>query len=151
MINNQKRIFVCDIFSPDTDFTTNLYGMKMANIYLRYLEAFEGKSQWEIFSALTSKCNNIIVLKVDSKKAVFDTKEICLGIIDGNHSPDYIKNDFYLIWPKLVQGGCLIFDDYGGDLPSVTMEINKLFKKYNHEILRYDYFKPKNLLFLIKR
>jgi hypothetical protein len=52
-----------------------------------------------------SKYSNVLK---DSKKVKFPVdQQFVLGFIDGNHSPEYVVNDFYLVWKHLVPGGML--------------------------------------------
>jgi hypothetical protein len=76
-----------------------------------------------------SRYSNVITISKDSKKVKFPVdQEFVFGFIDGNHSPEYVVNDFYLVWKPLVPGGIVAFHDYGYDLPKVTETVDRLLK-----------------------
>ena len=77
------------------------------------------------------------------------TSEIAFALIDGNHAPEYVRNDFYLVWQKLVAGGCIAFDDYGDDLPQVTETINLIVRKHNRQ-LRVTTMPQSRVIYLVK-
>jgi hypothetical protein len=56
------------------------------------------------------------------------------GFIDGNHQPDYVRNDFLLVWDRLVSGGVVALHDYKSELPEVTRTIAKLLDEKKREI-----------------
>jgi len=106
----------------------------MANIYNDLLNRFNGRSQFDVFSKI-NKCNtNISCLIGDSKKIEIPCNQLCFGFIDGNHSPDYVENDFYLIWNKLSSHGAVAFHDYEWDLPQTTGKIKQLVSRHASEI-----------------
>lgn len=132
---SQKRIYAVDIFDIYTDQTECIQGIHMADIYERVVKTIgKGLSQWEIFQKVTKGCENIVVIKGDSKTIELPTSSVCFACIDGNHQPSYVRNDFYLVWSKLSPGGVVAFDDYGYDLPGVTVTINELIGECKQEI-----------------
>jgi predicted O-methyltransferase YrrM len=149
--SSHKKLFVIDVFDPTFDWTTNTSGNAMNTLYASALKKYKGKSQREIFQEETKECQNITVLAGDSKKSVIPTKSICFAFIDGNHSPDYVESDFYLIWDKLSPGGAIAFHDYDGDLPETTKKINELVNKHRNEIKSTLVINRKKILFLIKK
>lgn len=118
-----KKIIVVDIFDPNFDDTKCSQGISMKELYNRILK---GKNLFEIYKNITRECRNLVTIVKDSKEVVLPTSKVCFAYIDGNHSPDYVRNDFYLIWGKLVSKGIVSFDDYGFDLPQVTETIHRL-------------------------
>jgi hypothetical protein len=59
-----------------------------------------------------SRYSNVITIPKDSKKVKFPVdQQFVFGFIDGNHSPEYVVNDFYLVWKHLVPGGIVAFHD----------------------------------------
>lgn len=129
-----KKIFAIDIFDPTFDKIACMRGNTMEEIYMKILN---GKNQYEIYKKVTQNCKNIITISGDSKKINISCEKIAFVYIDGNHSPDYIKNDFYKVWSKIVQGGVIAFDDYGYDLPQVTEAIDALIANEKQLILKY--------------
>ncbi|MHB9073706.1 MAG: class I SAM-dependent methyltransferase [Desulfobaccales bacterium] len=129
--NSAKTIYAIDIFNISFDKTKNTDGIEMGNIYETIVK---GKNQYEIFSQVINGLNNIVPIKEDSKKVTIPTNAISFAFIDGNHSPDYVQNDFYLVWEKLSPGGIVAFHDYGYDLPQVTEVIDNLYVKHIAEI-----------------
>ncbi len=123
---SSKKVYALDIFSPSFDKTKCLSGKKMSSIYMSKLKE---KNQLELYKKITKNCNNLITLVGDSKKVELPLKKISFAYIDGNHSAEYVRNDFNLVWRKLVKGGVISFDDYGYDLPNVTKQINLLIAK----------------------
>ncbi len=130
----EKTLYVIDIFDPLFDKTENTEGRSMAHLYCEALRLSGFTSQWEVFQRVTNGCKNIKVLKSDSKKAIIPSDKIAFAFIDGNHSPEYVLNDFYLIWDKLVPGGCIAFDDFEHDLPQVTEAINQIISKLSDQL-----------------
>jgi hypothetical protein len=145
-----KKLFVVDIFNPNFDWTTNEHGNSMAEIYIDLLKKFRGKTQWEVFCEVTKKCKNIHNIKGDSKKIEIPSSQLCFGFIDGNHNPDYVENDFYLIWNKLSSQGAVAFHDYEWDLPQSTEKINELVKRHHSEIRNLYHKKDSHILFVVK-
>lgn len=131
---SKKKIYAVDIFDITADSTQNTQGWIMSEMYAKILK---GQSQWDIFQKLTKNCDNIIVIKGDSKNISIPADKVCFAYIDGNHDPSYVKNDFYLVWPKLSPHGVVAFDDYGYDLPMVTKTIDDLLEKHSKEIAGY--------------
>lgn len=142
-----KKLYVVDIFDPSFDVTENTRGIKMYELYSGLLK---GYSQWEVFRQVTRFCANIVVIRGDSKEITLPVEKLCFAFIDGNHSPTYVKNDFYLAWERLVPGGTVGFDDYGYDLPQVTSTIDDLIEQHKEEISRVERIGTK-LIFIQKR
>jgi hypothetical protein len=133
-VNRAKRIFAVDIFDPDFDKTFCAQGVTMKDIYLKLLN---GESQYEIYKQVTKNCKNLVTIIGDSKKIDIPCEKIVFSYIDGNHSPDYVKNDFYKVWEKVVSGGVVVFDDYGYDLPQVTETIDVLIENEKQGVMKY--------------
>ena len=148
---SNKRLYVIDIFDPNFDATQNCNGRPMKSFYAHALGNYKSKSQFEVFSEVTKKCTNITVLPVDSKKAVIPSERLSFCFIDGNHDPEYVRNDFGLVWSKLSPGGAVAFHDYGGDLPQTTAAIKKLVEKHSSAIKKTFEVKRKTLLFIVKK
>ena len=146
-----KKIFVVDVFDPDFDWTKTINGNAMATIYQKILSQHKGKTQFEVFSEVTMNCRNLHVLKSDSKKVMLPANKLCFGLIDGNHDPEYVENDFYLVWNKLSSGGIIVFHDYEGDLPQTTKKIKELISRHSEQIESLSQEKQKWLLYLIKK
>lgn len=128
-----KKVYAVDIFNVDFDQSVCTQGITMSEIYRRILK---GRNQYEIYREITKKCKNIVTIIGDSKEIVLPCEKIAFGYIDGNHHPEYVRNDFYLIWPKLVSKGIVGFDDYGYDLPQVTTTIHQLIGEEKDRILK---------------
>lgn len=145
-----KTLYVVDIFDLETDQTVTTQGESMASCYNEALQFnFQGKTQWEVFCLVTESCRNIVPLKQDSKKVTLPCDSLCFGFIDGNHQPDYVESDFYLVWNLLHPGGGMAFHDYDFDLPEVTKTIDMLVARHQDEI-RISNPGPNNLFFLIR-
>jgi hypothetical protein len=78
------------------------------------------------------------------------TKKLCFGFIDGNHSPDYVESDFYLVWNKLSTGGAISFHDCKFNLPYVTKKIDELIKRHEKRIKSIMHDKERKIITLIK-
>ena len=128
-----KKIYTVDIFNPEFDKSICIHGDIMSDLYKKILQ---NKDQYQLYKKITKDCKNIITIIGDSKKIVLPCKKISFAYIDGNHSPEYVKNDFYLIWNKLTSKGIISFDDYGYDLPQVTKTIHQLIGEQNDKILK---------------
>lgn len=128
-----KKVYTIDIFDPTFDTTMCTQRKAMAELYKGILGNL---NQFEIYKEVTKNCKNVVTLICDSKKAVLPCNKICFSYIDGNHSPEYVRNDFYLVWDKTVPMGIVAFDDYGYDLPQVTKTIHKLIGEQSERIMR---------------
>jgi len=143
-----KKVYAVDIFDPRSDRTPDKNGVKMCDIYQAFLQ---GRSQWEVYQQTTHAFGNIVTINMDSKKVSFPKRQkFVFGFIDGNHHPDYVRNDFNLIWGHLVQGGSVGFHDYNFDLPEVTRAIDGLTDEHKDEISEVHEIKDKHILLLIK-
>src|SRR5579871_6668367 len=87
-----KKLYIIDIFDPNTDATSNTDNNPMNVLYNNALSKLGFTSQWEVFRRVTEDCRNIIVLKNDSKKVVLPIEKIAFAFIDGHHAPDYVLN-----------------------------------------------------------
>jgi hypothetical protein len=144
-----KRVYAVDIFDPGCDKTQDSSGAKMCDIYEAFLQ---GRSQLSVYQQTTHHFDNIVTINMDSKKVSFHKgQKFIFGFIDGNHQPDYVRNDFYLIWRHLVPGGGIGFHDYNFDLPEVTATIDELIKKHGSEISEAHEIKDKHILLLTRK
>jgi len=128
-----KIVYAIDTFDFRSDESTSTSGERMSDLYG---EILKGRNQFDIYSKITMNCKNVVTLISDSKNVVLPCDKVCFAYIDGNHSPDYVRNDFYLVWNKLVSHGVVSFDDYGYDLPQVTKTIHKLIGEESERILK---------------
>ena len=147
--NYGKKVFAIDIFDPSCDRTRDLNGTRMCDIYEAFLQ---GRSQLEVYGETTRGFDNIITLDMDSKEVEFPREQrFIFGFIDGNHQPEYVRNDFYLVWRNLVPGGSVGFHDYGFDMPEVTEAVDGLIGEHKDEISEVHEIKDKHILLLIKK
>ena len=144
-----KCVYAVDIFEPGADTTETDDGVKMCDIY----EAFrEGHPQVDVYRQTTRGLTNIVTIAKDSKTVSFPIRQrFMFGFIDGNHQPDYVRNDFGIIWPNLVAGGVLGFHDYNFGLPEVTACINKLINEYAGEISEVFEIQSQHIILLVKK
>ncbi|UCG84276.1 MAG: class I SAM-dependent methyltransferase [Dehalococcoidia bacterium] len=144
-----KRVFAVDIFDPGCDKTRDTGGTRMCDIYQAFLQ---GRSQREIYGETTQGFDNIVTIDKDSKDVEFPEEQAFIfGFIDGNHDPDYVKNDFHLIWRHLVPGGTVGFHDYNFDLPDVTESVNRLIDEHRNEISEVREIEDKHIVMVSKR
>ncbi|HEX9896466.1 MAG TPA: class I SAM-dependent methyltransferase [Dehalococcoidales bacterium] len=144
-----KKVFVIDIFDPTADVTATPDGTKMSDIYLAFLE---GRSQYQTYCENTRNCDNIVTIKEDSKKVKFPVNQrFMFGFIDGNHQPDYVRNDFLLIWDNLVSGGVVALHDYKSELPEVTRTIDRLLDEKKKKIASTTEISEKHIVLVTKK
>ena len=144
-----KRLYVIDIFNPDFDLTKNNRGEPMNWIYRKILGQ---KNLREVFDINTKDEKNIVVYSGDSKKIqLSDNLRFCFTFVDGNHDPEYVKNDFYIAWNKTVSGGIIAYHDYGGDLPQTTQAIKEMIEKNDAYINKTELVPEKKTVFIIKK
>lgn len=144
-----KKVYTVDIFDPRSDKTPDKNGVKMCDIYQTFLQ---GRSQLEVYQQATHAFDNIVTINMDSKKVSFHKgQKFVFGFIDGNHQPDYVKNDFNIIWRHLVPGGSVGFHDYNFDLPEVTRAIDGLIDKHKDEIGKVNEIKQSHIVILTKK
>lgn len=146
-----KKLYVIDVFDPDFDFTSNVSGRSVSTLYRGILKRYFGKSQWQVFSDVTEGLDNVVVLRGDSAEVTIPCKSICFGFIDGNHDPEYVESDFYLIWDKLSPNGVIAFHDYEFDLPQTTEKIKALANRHFREIKTTHHDQKKHTLFMVKK
>ena len=145
-----KKVYAIDIFDPSADLTICEKGIKMADIYSSILKKL-GLTMFEAYWFNVGKYHNVITIPKDSKKVRFPpTQKFCFAFIDGNHSPDYVMNDFYIAWNHLVPGGIIAFHDYGYDLPQVTKTVDSLIEKHVGEIEKITINSSKHIIFIKK-
>jgi len=145
---HNKKVYAVDIFEPSFDNTKSADGTSMASLYSKVLK---GRNQEEVFRETTRKCPNVVMIKGDSKQVTLPCREICFSFIDGCHDPDYVRNDFYLVWDKTVAGGVVGFHDYGSNLPQTTKAIDKLIEYNKNSIKETSQIKEKWVLLLTKK
>jgi len=126
-----KRVYALDIFDPDFDVTTCDAGRRMADLYR---DALQGRDQRSVFDEVTAGCRYLTVLAEDSARVELPVQRLCFAYVDGNHAPDYVRNDFELAWSRLSPGGIVGLDDYGRDLPQVTETVHRLVGEHAGEI-----------------
>jgi SAM-dependent methyltransferase len=144
-----KKVYAVDIFDPKSDKTPDKNGVKMSDIYQAFLQ---GRSQLEVYQQATKGFDNIVTINMDSQKVSFHKgQKFIFGFIDGNHQPDYVSNDFSIIWRHLVPGGSVGFHDYNFDLPEVTRAIDGLIDKHRDEISEVNEIKQSHIVILTKR
>lgn len=144
-----KNVYAIDIFNPGCDETEDVSGARMCDIYQAFLA---GRSQLEVYNEAIQGFDNIITIDMDSKEVEFSTEQsFIFGFIDGNHQPEYVRNDFHLIWRNLVPGGCVGFHDYNFDLPEVTEAIDRLIEEHTKEISEVHEIKENHIVLLSKR
>lgn len=148
---SKKTLYVIDVFNLDFDRSDTVDGICMADFYKDSTMQFKGLSQKEIFDIVTFRCKNIELITGDSKNIRLPADHLSFGFIDGNHSPDYVRSDFELIWEKLSPNGCVAFHDYGGDLPEVTRMIDLLISENKKEIKEISVNDEGEIIFLIKK
>jgi hypothetical protein len=145
---SHKKVRVIDVFDPKFDATMNSAGDRMCEIYDRSLS---GKSQREIFNAVTKRLDNVLVYAQDSMSVDLAGVPVCFGFIDGNHDPLYVASDFNLVWKSLVPGGAVAFHDYGDDLPEVTAMVDQLRIEHQKKIASFQVDGGKRIAFIEKR
>ncbi len=118
-----KRLYSIDVFDPNADLTLSDCGHTMADAYNRQLK---GRTQRDVYDSIVRGCTNVITLAQDSKSVDIPSDSIAFAYIDGNHSADYVRSDFYLVWHKLSPGGVVAFDDYASDISHLTQTIHAL-------------------------
>jgi SAM-dependent methyltransferase len=144
-----KKVFAIDIFDPRCDSTQDLSGTRMCDIYEAWLQ---GRSQLEVYRETTRDFHNIITLDKDSKEVEFPREQrFIFGFIDGNHQPEYVRNDFHLVWRNLVPGGSVGFHDYGFDMPEVTEAVDGLVGGHKDEISEVHEIKDKHIVLVTKK
>lgn len=128
-----KRVIAVDIFDPDFDVTVSGDGRTMAQLYA---EALHGRAQREVFDEVTRDCTNLVVVAGDSAKVELPTQALAFAYVDGNHTAEYVRSDFELVWSRLSPGGVVAFDDYGLDLLDVTNTLHELVGEHATDVAR---------------
>lgn len=143
-----KKVYVIDIFDPKADDTAAIDGTKMSDIYQAFLE---GRLQYDEYCNNTRGFDNIVTLKQDSRTVKLPlAQRFSFGFIDGNHHPEYVMNDFLLVWNHLVSNGVTALHDYGTDLPGVTKTIDRLLEEKRDEISGTFVIPDKHIILVTK-
>jgi SAM-dependent methyltransferase len=132
----ERKVIGIDIFATAVDDTLNRQGRTMQDIYDGLLGDYD---QREVYDLVVADCRNVVTVAGDSATVEIPTDAIAFAHIDGNHTAEYVRKDFERIWERLVPGGIIAFDDYGGDLPEVTDTVDALRREHADEIA--DFFK----------
>lgn len=144
-----KKVFVIDIFNPVTDQSATCSGIKMSDIYLAFLE---GKSQYHVYLENTINCSNVVTIRDDSREVELPSEQqFIFGFIDGNHQPDYVRSDFFLVWEHLVSKGVVALHDYKTELPAVTRTIDELLVEKQSEIANAAEISQKHIILVTKK
>ena len=144
-----KNLHVIDLFDPNFDLTANDRGETMQQVYRKILGQ---KNLREVFNKNTKNEKNLFVYDIDSKKiALSKDLKLCFSFIDGNHDPQYVKNDFRLAWEKTVSGGIVAFHDFKGDLPQTTTAIKEILEEQKNSIAQMETLLKKTILFIAKK
>lgn len=143
-----RKVFAVDVFDPSRDETRDAGGTRMCDIYQAFLQ---GRSQKEVYRETTRGFDNIVTLIQDSKDVRFPGgQRFVFGFIDGNHEPDYVRNDFDVVWRNLVPGGAVGFHDYRFDLPQVTRAIDELIAEHRDDIGEIREIENRHILILTR-
>ncbi|MDQ5807052.1 MAG: glycosyltransferase [Actinomycetota bacterium] len=126
-----RKVVAIDVFAPAEDTTATTAGVAMADIYDAVLRDGD---QRELYDAVLAGCGNVETVVGDSASVDIPTDAIAFAHVDGNHSAEYVRNDFEKVWAKTVPGGVVAFDDYGHDLPQVTDTVDRLREEHADEI-----------------
>jgi SAM-dependent methyltransferase len=146
-----KKVYAIDVFDVYADKTKCARNVTMSDLYLQYLRRI-GMSQWQAYYYLTRGLSNVVTMRSDSMKVRFSPdKRLMFGFIDGNHAPEFVMNDFYLVWRNLTSRGVVAFDDYGDDLPQVTKTVDFLISKHQNEIENIVKIPQKRIIFIMKK
>jgi predicted O-methyltransferase YrrM len=149
---HKKQLIVIDVFDPNFDATKNIYGQPLNKLYRL---AIGRKSQRDIFNEHTRFARNIVVYAEDSKQVKLPPeRQLCFSFIDGNHDPDYVRNDFYLAWNLTVPRGVVAIHDYvegGGDLPQVTETVDQLIEANKSAIRETCYMRESAIMVIRKQ
>jgi len=144
-----RKVYAIDIFDPACDRTEDSNGVRMCDIYEAFLQ---GRSQLEVYRETTRGFDNIVTIDKDSREVEFPGEQrFIFGFIDGNHQPDYVRNDFHVIWRNLQPGGSVGFHDYKFDLPGVTAAIDGLIEEHRDEIGEIREIKDKHIVLLTRK
>jgi hypothetical protein len=119
----------------------------MAGIYRHVLGDGD---QRELYDAVVAGCPNIETVVGDSAVVALPAERVAFAHIDGNHTSEYVRSDFEKVWPLIVSGGILAFDDYGHDLPNVTETIDALRTEHASQIAEF-WVGGLKTAFLVKR
>jgi hypothetical protein len=146
--HSDKTVFAVDCFDITFDNAECTDGVRMARYYA---EVLGGRSQKEMFSRVTRGLQNVVAIAEDSRRVNLPTDAVCFAFIDGNHAPDYVRNDFRLVWEKLSGAGVVAFHDYEYNLPLVTLTLDDLCAQHRNEIQGSYVDAQKHILFIQKR
>jgi hypothetical protein len=144
-----RKVYAIDVFDPGRDTSRDTSGARMCDVYEAFLQ---GRSQLEVYREATQGLDNVVTIDKDSRDVLFpEGRKFVFGFIDGNHQPEYVRNDFHMVWGCLVPGGVIGFHDYGSDLPEVTRTIDELLDEHLGEISDVIEMKERHVILLTKK
>ncbi|MBE0480814.1 MAG: class I SAM-dependent methyltransferase [Dehalococcoidia bacterium] len=144
-----KKAYAVDVFDITRDTTPGADGTPMCDVYQAFLE---GRSQAEVYAETIKGLDNVVTIAGDSRGVRLpEGQAFMFGFIDGNHQPEYVTNDFYLVWRCLVPGGAVAFHDYGCELPEVTAAIDGLVERHRDEIENVEEIREKHIILLTRK
>jgi hypothetical protein len=114
----RRTVYTIDNFDIYSDPTDNLAGL--------YEGHLRGRGQREVFDEIAGGFPDIVLLEGDSKKVTIPAGEIFFALIDGNHTPEYVRSDFKKVAKRARY---VAFHDYRHDLPEVTATIDELLNR----------------------
>lgn len=146
-----KQVYAIDIFDPGFDTVIHSTGIPQSTYYKNIIASF-GKTQRGVYDDSVKGLDNVVTIAEDSKLVTLAPEEkIVFAVVDGNHTREYVMNDFYLVWPHLVPGGAVAFDDYRNPaVPQVTAAVDDLIRKHRQEIAEIVNIVRKRVIILVK-
>jgi hypothetical protein len=139
----EKRVIAVDVFDPAFDKTITAAGWTMEDLYANWVG---DRDQRAVFDGVTEGCTNLTTIAGDSAAVEIPSERLAFAFVDGNHSPEYVRSDFELVWQRLTSGGIAAFHDYGADLPEVTTALHGRIGDHADEIARLWTRSPNVLL-----
>lgn len=136
----ERKLWVIDPFEDqdisDRDFIENTKGYgeqkgpwKLRPELLFWLNLYR-KNLWAIFDRDKAE----LLTEDSAADPIPNGTQLAFTFIDGNHSPQYVRSDFEMIFEKTVNGGYIALHDYGGALRPTTETIDKILSDYEGRI-----------------
>jgi len=75
-----------------------------------------------------------------SKDAVqlIDDRSLDAVFVDGEHTKSGVETDFKLWWPKLKDGGIMVFDDYNVWFPGVVQAVDSIARHLGQSVIKVN-------------
>lgn len=123
----ERSIWAVDVFDIYHDTTKNQDGVSMWKFYETELS---GQNQFDLYLENIKEARNVKTY-VGSSETFAPPDNIWITILDGEHTPEAVEQDYKKFWRSRF----VAFHDYNHDIPELTIAIDKITKGKERHVL----------------